>query len=202
MLFCLKCKAPQTDESSKVTKKFFENKGLRLRLLATAAAGARTPVENLISADFRQLNASAKKRGQMSAEATVVRDAKDRVVRSTKLNFSSVASRWTLDELFQKRMMQEGRTIEDMHRFDFIAKACLPDPGRNEEQRVLRAGAHFSSSSQTVAPGKLVYYAHCEVEPLRTLRLTDDVCECAHRLHLHGRLPPAATLRRHRHAHS
>ena len=55
-------------------------------------------------------------------------------------------------------------------------KACLPDPGRNEEQRVLRAGAHFSSSSQAIAPGKLVYYAHCEVEPLRTLRLTDDVC--------------------------
>ncbi|CAE7851892.1 unnamed protein product, partial [Symbiodinium necroappetens] len=68
MLFCLKCKAPQTDESSKVTKKFFENKGLRLRLLATAAAGARKPIENLISADFRQLNASTKKRGQMSAE--------------------------------------------------------------------------------------------------------------------------------------
>ena len=79
MLFCLRCKAPQTDESSKVTKKFFENKGLRLRLLATAAAGARKPVENLISADFRQLNASTKKRGQMSAEATIIRDAKDRV---------------------------------------------------------------------------------------------------------------------------
>ena len=31
MLFCLRCKAPQSDESSKVTKKFFENKGLRLR---------------------------------------------------------------------------------------------------------------------------------------------------------------------------
>ena len=45
-----------------------------------------------------------------------------------------------------------------------------------KEQRVLRAGAHFSSSSQTIAPGKLVYYAHCEVEPLRTLRLTDDCC--------------------------
>ena len=176
MLFCLKCKAPQTDESSKVTRKFFENKGLRLRLLATAAAGSRKPVENLISADFRQLNASTKKRGQMSAEATVVRDAKDRVVRANKLNYSSVASRWDLDEQFQKRMMQDGRSLEDMHRFDYIAKACLPDPGRNEEQRVLRAGAHFSSSSQTVAPGKLVYYAHCEVEPLRTLRLTDDVC--------------------------
>ena len=176
MLFCLRCKAPQTDESSKVTKKFFENKGLRLRLLATAAAGARKPVENLISADFRQLNASSKKRGQMSAEATIIRDAKDRVTRATKLNFSSVASRWTLDDQFQKRMMQEGRCFEDMHRFDFIAKACLPDPGRNEEQRVLRAGAHFSSSSQAIAPGKLVYYAHCEVEPLRTLRLTDDVC--------------------------
>ncbi|CAE7666205.1 kptA, partial [Symbiodinium microadriaticum] len=145
MLSCLKCKAPQTDESSKVTKKFFENKGLRLRLLATAAAGSRKPVENLISADFRQLNASTKKRGQMSAEATVVRDAKDRVVRANKLNYSSVASRWELDGQFQKRMMQEGRSLEDMHRFDYIAKACLPDPGRNEEQRVLRAGAHFSS---------------------------------------------------------
>ena len=176
MLFCLRCKAPQSNETSKVTKKFFENKGLRLRLLATAAAGARKPVENLISADFRQLNASTKKRGQMSAEATVIRDAKDRVTRATKLNFSSVASRWTLDEQFQKRMMSEGRCYEDMHRFDFIAKACLPDPGRTEEQRVLRAGAHFSSSSQTIAPGKLVYYAHCEVEPLRTLRLTDDCC--------------------------
>ena len=176
MLFCLRCKAPQTDESSKVAKKFFENKGLRLRLLATAAAGARKPVENLISADFRQLNASTKKRGQMSAEATVIRDSKDRVTRATKLNFSSVASRWTLDEQFQKRMMAEGRCFEDMHRFDFIAKACLPDPGRSEEQRVLRAGAHYSSSSQAIAPGKLVYYAHCEVEPLRTLRLTDDVC--------------------------
>ena len=176
MLFCLRCKAPQSDETAKVTKKFFENKGLRLRLLATAAAGARKPVENLISADFRQLNASTKKRGQMSAEATVIRDAKDRVTRATKLNFSSVASRWTLDEQFQKRMMSEGRCYEDMHRFDFISKACLPDPGRTEEQRVLRAGAHFSSSSQTIAPGKLVYYAHCEVEPLRTLRLTDDSC--------------------------
>ncbi|CAE7834042.1 unnamed protein product, partial [Symbiodinium necroappetens] len=175
MLFCLKRKAPQTDESSKITKKFFENKGLRIRLVATAAAGARKPVENLISADFRQLNASSKKRGQMSAEATVVSDAKDRVVRCTKLNFSSVASRWTLDETFQKRMMQEGRTFEDMHRFDDIAKACLPDPGRNEEQR---AGSHFSSASQTIAPGKLVYYAHCEVDQSPcTLRLTDDVCD-------------------------
>ncbi|OLP88936.1 RNA-binding post-transcriptional regulator csx1 [Symbiodinium microadriaticum] len=112
----------------------------------------------------------------MSAEATVIRDAKDRVTRATKLNFSSLASRWTLDEQFQRRMMSEGRCYEDMHRFDFISKACLPDPGRTEEQRVLRAGAHFSSSSQAIAPGKLVYYAHCEVEPLRTLRLTDDCC--------------------------
>ena len=70
----------------------------------------------------------------------------------------------------------EGRCLEDMHRFDFMAEACLPDPGRTEEQRVLRAGAHYSSSSQAIAPGKLVYYARCEVEPLRTLRLTDDVC--------------------------
>ena len=54
MLFCFKCKAPQTDESSKITKKFFENEGLRIHLLATAAAGARKPVENLISADIRQ----------------------------------------------------------------------------------------------------------------------------------------------------
>ena len=35
----------------------------------------------------------------------------------------------------------------------------------------------FSSPSQTIASGKLVYYAHCEVEPVRTLRLTDEVCD-------------------------
>ncbi|OLP76872.1 hypothetical protein AK812_SmicGene43138 [Symbiodinium microadriaticum] len=132
MLFSLKCKAPQSDDTTKVTKKFFENKGLRMRLLATAAAGSRKPVENLISADFRQLNARAKKRGQMSAEATVIRDAKDRVIRAKKLNHTSVAERWENDDVFQRRMMQEGRIREDMYRFDCIARACLPDRGRSE----------------------------------------------------------------------
>ena len=101
MLFCLKCKTPQTDDSAKATKRFFDNKVLRVRLLATAAAGARKPVEDLISSDFRQLNTSAKKRGHMSAEATVVRDAKDRVIRANKLNYASVADRWANDDQFR-----------------------------------------------------------------------------------------------------
>ena len=74
--------------------------------------------------------------------------------------------------------MQEGRNIEDMQKFDYLSYAVLPDPGRSEEQRHLRAGSHYMSEyghGATAAPAKLVFYAHCEVEPLRALRLIDDV---------------------------
>ena len=55
MLFCLRCKAPQTDDSAKATKRFFENMKLRKRILATAATGANKPIEALLTADFRHL---------------------------------------------------------------------------------------------------------------------------------------------------
>ena len=76
--------------------------------------------------------------------------------------------------------MQEGRNVEDMQKFDYMSFAILPDPGRSEEQRHLRAGSHYSSDygqTTSAAPAKLIYYAHCEVEPLRTLRLVDDVSD-------------------------
>ena len=97
----------------------------------------------------------------MSAEANVIRDAKDRTVRAAKLNYAPVSARWVEDDQFQRRMLQEGKSHEDMQR-------CLPDPGRSEEQRHLGAGSHYSSTDQGVLPGKLIVYAHCEVEPLRT----------------------------------
>ena len=151
---------------------------LRKRILATAATGANKPIEALLTADFRHLEGSSKKRGQMSAEAATIRDAKDRRIRAGKLNYASVAQRFDQDQQFRTRMMQEGRNIEDMQKFDYLSYAVLPDPGRSEEQRHLRAGSHYMSEyghGATAAPAKLVFYAHCEVEPLRALRLIDDV---------------------------
>ena len=82
ILFCLRCKAPQKEDSAKATKRFFDNQNqkLRKRLLATAA-GFKKPVEALITADFRKLDQGTKKRGQISAEATVIRDVTERVTR-------------------------------------------------------------------------------------------------------------------------
>eukprot|EP00439_Symbiodinium_sp_Y106_P021628 s261_g2.t1 len=115
-----------------------------------------------------------KKRGQMSAEAAVICDAKDRVTRAAKLSYESVAARWAGDDQFQMRMMQEGKTKMDMQRYDYLSSAILPDLGRTEEQRHLGAGSQYSQK-QGVPPAKLVFYAHCEVEPMRTLHLIDDV---------------------------
>ena len=112
MLFCLRCKAPQTDDSAKATKRFFENMKLRKRILATAATGANKPIEALLTADFRHLEG---------------------------MNYASVAQRFDQDQQFRTRMMQEGRNIEDMQKFDYLSYAALPDPGRSEEQRHLRA---------------------------------------------------------------
>ncbi|CAE7255899.1 kptA [Symbiodinium sp. CCMP2456] len=42
-------------------------------------------------------------------------------------------------------------------------------PGRNG------AGSHYASGDTIVPPGKLVFYAHSDVEPLRTLHLLDEV---------------------------
>ena len=54
-------------------------------------------------------------------------------------------------------MMQEGRNMEDMQKFDYLSYAILLDPGRSEEQRHLRAGSHYTSdygSPTYVAPAK------------------------------------------------
>ncbi|CAE7845368.1 unnamed protein product, partial [Symbiodinium microadriaticum] len=75
-----------------------------------------------------------KKRGQMSAEATVIRDAKDRVTRAT---------------------IQGGLKSSDTY--------------------VLVPTSYLQRVGSGVPPGKLVFYAHCEVEPLRSLHLIDDV---------------------------
>ncbi|CAE7274790.1 unnamed protein product [Symbiodinium sp. CCMP2592] len=159
MLFCLRCKAPQTDDSKKITKRVFENSRLRQRLLATAATGAQKPIDDLLASDLRGLGEGPKKRGQMSAEAAAIRDAKDRKIRAAKLNFDTVSDRFEKDAQFNVRMMQEGRNFE----------------GRSEEQRYLRAGSHYGGGN--VPPAKLVYYAHCEVEPLRNLRFIDDTAD-------------------------
>ncbi|CAE7643423.1 unnamed protein product [Symbiodinium sp. CCMP2592] len=175
MLFCLRCKAPQTDDSKKITKRVFENSRLRQRLLATAATGAQKPIDDLLASDLRGLGEGPKKRGQMSAEAAAIRDAKDRKIRAAKLNFDTVSDRFEKDAQFNVRMMQEGRSLEDMQKFDHLSNAVLPDPGRSEEQRYLRAGSHYGGGN--VPPAKLVYYAHCEVEPLRNLRFIDDTAD-------------------------
>ncbi|CAE7400470.1 NLRC3 [Symbiodinium sp. CCMP2592] len=130
---------------------------------------------DLLASDHRGLGDGPKKRGQMSAEAGVIRDAKDRKQRASKLGFDSLSYRFEKDEQFSTRMMQEGRSIEDMQKFDHLANAVLPDPGRSEEQRYLRADSHYGGGS--VPPAKLVYYAHCEVEPLRSLRFIDDTAD-------------------------
>ncbi|CAE7546703.1 unnamed protein product [Symbiodinium sp. CCMP2592] len=143
MLFCLRCKAPQTDDSKKITKRVFENSRLRQRLLATAATGAQKPIDDLLASDLRGLGEGPKKRGQMSAEAAAIRDAKDRKIRAAKLNFDTVSDRFEKDAQFNVRMMQEGRNFEDMQKFDHLSNAVLPDPGRSEEQRYLRAGSHM-----------------------------------------------------------
>eukprot|EP00439_Symbiodinium_sp_Y106_P057262 s2270_g8.t1 len=134
----------------------------------------------LLAPDLRHMGEGSKKRGQMSAEAATIRDAKDRRQRAAKLNYPSVADRFDKDDQFKTRMMQEGRNMEDMQKFDYLSFAILPDPGRSEEQRHLRAGSHYTSDygqATGVTPAKLVFYAHCEVEPLRTLRLIDDVSD-------------------------
>ncbi|CAE7917357.1 kptA, partial [Symbiodinium necroappetens] len=106
MLFCLKCNAPQSDETTKTTKKFFENAKLRKRILAAAATGSQKPIDALLTSDLRGGDGS-KKRGQMSAEAAVIREAKDRRTRAAKMNYPSVSERWERDDQFRTRMMQE-----------------------------------------------------------------------------------------------
>ncbi|CAE7339345.1 kptA, partial [Symbiodinium sp. CCMP2456] len=147
--------------------------------LATAAAGAQKPIEDLLTGDLRGMgDGGSKKRGHMSAEAAVIRDAKDRKQRSAEMNFSSVSERFEGDDQFRMRIMQEGRSLEDMQKFDHLASAVLPDPGRSEEQRHLRAGAHYSSVGAVgIAPAKLVFFARCEVEPLRALRFIDNTSD-------------------------
>ena len=100
----------------------------------------------------------------MSTEATVIRVAEDIVTRAMQLQYASVSCRWSEDVQLQRRMPM-------LH---YIACACLPDPERTEEQRHLRAGSHYTATESGVPPGKLVFYARCEVEPLRTLHLIDD----------------------------
>ena len=50
-------------------------------------------------------------------------------------------------------------------------------------------------------PGKLVFYAHCEVEPFRTFfahpSMTLEKCPLANRLYLYGCFPPSSPLHRH-----
>ncbi|CAE7364756.1 CPK12, partial [Symbiodinium necroappetens] len=123
---------------------------------AVDVAVTQMPVtSSLITANFRHLNQGTKKRGQMSAEATVIRDAEDIVTRAMQLQYASVSCRWSEDVQFQWRMPM-------LH---YIACACLPDPERTEEQRHLRAGSHYAATQSGVPAGKLVFYAHCEVEP-------------------------------------
>ena len=60
------------------------------------------------------------------------------------------------------RMMGKGKSLEDMQRFDYLSRACLPGPGRSEEQRRLRRGARYQREA-TMPPGMPVFYAHREV---------------------------------------
>ena len=101
--------------------------------------------EALLTSDLRHMGEGSKKSGQMSAEAATIRDAKDRRQRAAKLSYPSVAERFDKDDQFKARVMQEGRNMEDMQKFDYLSHAILPDPGRSEEQRHLRAGSHFTS---------------------------------------------------------
>ena len=64
MLFCLRCRAPQTDDSAKMTKSFFDNFKIRKRILATAATGANKPIEALLTSDLRHMGERSKKRRQ------------------------------------------------------------------------------------------------------------------------------------------
>ena len=63
MLFCLRRKAPQTDDSAKATKLSFENVKVRQRILATAATGSNKPIEALLTSDLRNMGDGSKKRG-------------------------------------------------------------------------------------------------------------------------------------------
>ena len=60
------------------------------------------------------------------------------------------------------RMMGKGKSLEDMQRFDYLSRACLPGPGRSEEHRRLRRGARYQREA-TMPPGMPVFYAHREV---------------------------------------
>ena len=46
-----------------------------------------------------------------------------------------MAARWMYDDTFQKQMMGEGTTLEVKQGLAYLAKACLSDPSRTEEQR-------------------------------------------------------------------
>ncbi|CAE7795295.1 unnamed protein product [Symbiodinium sp. CCMP2592] len=94
------------------------------------------------------------------------------------MKYESVADRFTSDDQFRGRMVQEGRNMEDTQKFDYMSYAILSDPGRSEEQRHLRAGSCYQSEdSAGIGPAKLVFYANCDVEPMRTLRPLDDTTD-------------------------
>ena len=117
-----------------MTKSFFDNVKIRKRILATAATGANKPIEALLTSDLRHMGEGSKKRGQMSAEAATIRDAKDRRQRAAKLSYPSVAERFDKDDQFKARMMQEGRNMEDMQKFDYTCRtqsSPIPDALRS-----------------------------------------------------------------------
>ncbi|CAE7465907.1 kptA [Symbiodinium sp. CCMP2592] len=183
MLFCLRCKAPQTSDSAKVIKRVYENSRLRQPILATAAAGAQKPIEELLTSDLRGIGDGPKKRGQMmSAEAAVIRDAKDRKQRSVRMNYASVSERFEGDDQFRMRMMQEGSRRTQPGGY---AEVRLPRCSSAPRSGTLRRAAAPPRWSSLQHHRWRWWHSSCEarllcplrMEPLRTLRFIDNTAD-------------------------
>ena len=87
------------------------------------------------------------------------------MTRATKLHVTSVSTRWVENDYnFKGRMLQERRTRRSTTILKLFCM-CVP-PGRRAHRRAATHTCRFSTLPRP--PGKLVFYAHCEVEPFRT----------------------------------
>ena len=92
---------------------------------------------------------------QLESQGNMILESESRLRAHFEQNEHSLASLRTtyernremqlefLGDEFRGHMQYEVNMSEDVIRFDLLAKAVLPDPGRTEEQRLVKAGTNY-----------------------------------------------------------
>ena len=91
-----------------------------------------------------------------NAEASVVKESKDRLRRAISMGYTSMEDRYESDVAFGDRVHQEGRAVRDCIHDDLMGFANLPDPPRTRAQ--LTAGVAANAEHDHLFT-KLVYFS-------------------------------------------